>query len=266
MEQSQSTIKKVYDEYRPEYPKEVITVILQMCGILPNQNTCVADIGSGTGKLTKLLLDKGFKVFGVEPNEDMRSVAEHKLAGYSNFNSINATAEDTGLDNSNISLITSAQSFHYFDREKAKEEFKRILVPNGKVALLWNSRSRESDFVNEYERIIYTLHSKDITPSYAQDKMQDSTFQSFFSRYDKTTMPTQQVLDYEGLWGRTLSNNHTPKPDELNYAKLQKLIMQLFERYQVDGKVVFPYTTRIIVGEIERTIPSLNLNSQIETR
>ena len=131
---------KKYERYRPQYPEEALTEILRQSGIIPYTNQKVADIGSGTGKFTKLLLDRGFEVYAVEPNNEMRAIAEKKFIDNEHFNSISATSEDTTLEDRSISLITVAQAFHYFDIENTKKEFLRILKPGGKVALLWNFR------------------------------------------------------------------------------------------------------------------------------
>ncbi len=98
-------------------------------------------------------------------------------------------AENTNLENNSISLITVAQAFHYFDLEKAKNEFKRILKIDGKVVLLWNFRLRESKFIQEYEEIIYSLHSSKIKPTHAQDNMTDEIFKAFFTNYEIINLP-----------------------------------------------------------------------------
>lgn len=241
---------KKYELYRPTYPEDVLLKILDKCKIVPSIKIKVADIGSGTGKFTQLLLADGFTVYAVEPNEQMRTIAENKFKNYSNFNSINKMAENTNLENNSISLITVAQAFHYFDLEKVKNEFKRILKKDGKVVLLWNFRLRESKFIQEYEEIIYNLHSSKIKPTHAQDNMTDEIFKAFFTNYEIINLPNSQEFDFNGLWGRTLSNNHMPKEDEPEYTKLYNSIKKLFNKYNQNGKVIFEYRTQIVIGDI----------------
>ncbi len=100
----------------------------------------VADIGSGTGIFTELLLLKGCFVTGVEPNAPMRQAAEQKLGGYDRFYSLEGSAEQTGLADHSIDLITVAQAFHWMDPAPTKKEFNRILKPGGRIALIWNLR------------------------------------------------------------------------------------------------------------------------------
>src|SRR5260370_37277837 len=95
------------------------------------RKSVIADLGSGTGILSELFLKHGHRVFGVEPNREMRSAGERLLAKYPEFSSIDATAEATTLVNASIDFITAGQAFHWFDREKARPEFARILKPGG---------------------------------------------------------------------------------------------------------------------------------------
>lgn len=238
-----------YELYRPTYTEESILTILDLCNVKPSNKIKIADIGSGTGKFTKLLLDKGFTVYAVEPNEQMRIIAESKFENYDNFNSINTIAEDTNLEDNSISIITVAQAFHYFDLEKVRKEFVRILKSDGKVALLWNFRLRESKFIREYENIIYNLHSNKVKPTHAQDNMTDEVFKKFFVNYKMINISNSQEFDFDSLWGRTLSNNHMPNENEPEYLQLYDDVKKLFNKYQQNDKVLFQYRTQIVVGD-----------------
>src|SRR5579864_3729802 len=125
-----------YVRFRPSYPPETIAVLRDECGL--TADSTVADIASGTGIFTRLLLQNGNRVFGVEPNEKMRRAGEEYLAAYSNFTSIAGTAEATTLPRHSVDLITCAQAAHWFNREKALREFQRILKPAGYLVLIWN--------------------------------------------------------------------------------------------------------------------------------
>ncbi|HEY5741662.1 MAG TPA: class I SAM-dependent methyltransferase, partial [Terrimicrobiaceae bacterium] len=116
-----------YVRHRPDYPKQIVELLENECS-LP-AGSVIADIGSGTGIFSKLLLDNAYTVFGVEPNREMRQEAERWLADYLNFRSVSAAAESTGLQERSIDGITVATAFHWFDHEKAKIEFRRILKP-----------------------------------------------------------------------------------------------------------------------------------------
>ena len=119
-------------------PNEYIDYLLSANEL--NENQIVADIGSGTGIFSRQLLESGLHVIGVEPNDDMRKMAEQSLKRYPRFQSIKATAENTTLKKNSVDLVTVAQAFHWFDKEAFKIECQRILKQKANVALVWNSR------------------------------------------------------------------------------------------------------------------------------
>lgn len=80
-----------YIRYRPGYPPEVLGLLRRECGL--TESTVVADIGSGTGNLARLLLDNGNRVIMVEPNDEMRTAGERLLSGYWRLESLAGTAE-----------------------------------------------------------------------------------------------------------------------------------------------------------------------------
>ncbi len=125
-----------YIKYRPRYPQTIIALLQRECHL--TTTAVIADIGSGTGLLTEVFLKNGHRVFGVEPDSEMRAAAEYLLQRYRHFTSISATAEATTLADHSVDVVTAGQAFHWFDREQARREFLRILVPNGYVVLVWN--------------------------------------------------------------------------------------------------------------------------------
>ena len=127
-----------YLKYRPSYPKEAIDYLYDFVGL--RSNSKIADIGSGTGIFSKLLLERGSYVIGVEPNQAMRVADEQMLESNPNFQTISGSAESTGLPDQSVEFIVCAQAFHWFDRLAAQTEFRRILQPGGRVILIWNSR------------------------------------------------------------------------------------------------------------------------------
>ena len=127
-----------YLKYRPVYPKQIISLLEKQCNL--SLKTIIADVGSGTGLLTKLFLENGNFVFGIEPNKNMREAAEELLSSCENFKSIDAAAENTTLTPQSVDLITVGQAFHWFNAEQAKNEFQRILRSPSWVVLVWNQR------------------------------------------------------------------------------------------------------------------------------
>src|SRR5215469_292665 len=84
-----------YVRYRPGYPPEIVPLLENWCGLRPDHS--IADIGSGTGLLSRVFLDFGNRVYGVEPNAEMRAAGEELLSSYAKFTSVAGSAEDPGL-------------------------------------------------------------------------------------------------------------------------------------------------------------------------
>src|SRR5277367_59772 len=112
-----------YVRYRPGYPIEVLQVLKDECGLTPDHG--IADIASGTGIWTRVLLNNGNRVFGVEPNPEMRQAGERLLADFPRFTSVAGTAEGTTLADASVDFVTAAQAAHWFEREHSRREFVR---------------------------------------------------------------------------------------------------------------------------------------------
>jgi len=249
IKQSFSNKVNDYVKYRPTYPSEAIDYLYDTVHI--NRNSTVADIGAGTGKLLKLLIERGTPIIAVEPDEEMRAASKQLLGNEPNFCAVAGSAEKTGLDNHSVDFIVCAQAFHWFDRNVTKVEFKRILREGGKVILIWNTRQTTgTPFLEGLERL---LHNYGI--DYAEVNHKNITEDELRSFYKENTMvksvfKLQQLLEYGGLLGRVLSSSYTPMPDHPNYRLMVQELERLFEHYEENGKVALQYETELYFGEI----------------
>ncbi|TSJ44158.1 class I SAM-dependent methyltransferase [Mucilaginibacter corticis] len=238
-----------YVKYRPGYPGETIDFLAKEAHL--TKQSLIADIGSGTGIFTRLLLDKGYTVYAVEPNEAMRNSAEEQLSGYANFHSVDGAAEDTTLDKKSIDLVVCAQAFHWFDQEKTKAEFKRILKPGGQAALIWNNRQIDIDaFAVAYE-LLLQQQSSDYNEVNHRN-ITDVNFTNFFKggKYKVAKYNNVQVFNEDGLIGRAFSSSYIPPKDTAAGQTFLTELKALFEQYQTDGTVNFVYQTEIYLGKV----------------
>jgi ubiquinone/menaquinone biosynthesis C-methylase UbiE len=238
-----------YVLYRPNYPQEAIDYLYETVGLRPGSE--VADIGAGTGIFSRLLLERGSRVTAVEPNQDMREVAEKALGGEPNFRAVAGSAEATGLPDRSVSFIVCAQSFHWFDRTAAQSEFRRILMAGGKAVLIWNSRlTHGTPFLEEYEKLLQTFGT-DYT-AVNHKNISRETLVSFYKKGEmqEAQFPNRQVFDFAGLRGRLLSSSYCPVPGHPNYEPMMAELRNLFDRNERDGKVFFDYATEIYWGEV----------------
>jgi SAM-dependent methyltransferase len=236
-----------YVSYRPSYPPAVIELLGEVCYLTPA--TAIADIGSGTGLLTELFLQHGNPVFGVEPNQPMREAGAALLAHYPNFRSIAGRAEATTLPPHAVDFVTAGQAFHWFDVDRARAEFNRILKPHGWVVLVWNERCTDnSPFARAYEQLLL---------DYATDyqlvnaKRVDATLlDPFFGRqgYTLATFENSQQFDLAGLQGRLLSSSYIPEEGHPSYKPMLAELERIFRQFAADGTVRIDYQTLVYFG------------------
>ncbi|MDD1515356.1 class I SAM-dependent methyltransferase [Priestia megaterium] len=240
---------EVYAKYRPSYPREYIEYLITEAGL--NQDSIIADIGSGTGILSRQLIEKRFPVIGVEPNDDMRGLAEQSLKLDSRFISIKATAENTTIKDNSLDLVTVAQAFHWFDKEKFKLECQRILKQDAKVALVWNSRDGSSDINKESAEVCqkYCPNFKGFSGGIEETPV---VYQQFFKdgKYDFKNFSNDLQFDFNRFLGRYLSASYSPKKADKEYNPFIAALSNLFEKYSKNGKVVIPNNTRSYLGKV----------------
>jgi len=235
-----------YVRFRPDYPRALVGWLHEQ-GVRPDWT--VADIGAGTGISSKLFLDAGHRVTGVEPNAPMRAAAEQWLGTEGRFRSHDGTAEATGLADGSVDLIIAGQAFHWFDKEKVRTEFTRVLSDRGLVAVFWNTRRLiGTPFLEGYERLLheYGIDYVSVAGRYADDEAMAQWFGHGYR--GMASFPHGQKLDYEALLGRTMSSSYMPKPGHPNHEPLLFALRSLFDATQDGGTIDFDYHTRIFAG------------------
>ena len=237
-----------YIAYRPHYPAAVADFLRAGLGL--NAAAFVADVGSGTGILSELLLKVGCTVFGVEPNAAMRAAAERLLESYPNFKSIVGKAEATTLDDASVDFVTAGQAFHWFDAAGARREFRRILKPRGWTVLVWNMRRVDATpFLREYEQLL-----REFGTDYAQvncEQLSEEQIADFFaSDYGQKVFDNAQVVGYTGLRGRLLSSSYVPLADDARYEPMLAALRRLFDSHQQAGRVTIEYDTKVYYGRL----------------
>ncbi len=238
-----------YVKYQPHYPEKIIDYLNETIHF--NSSFIVADIGAGTGFLTQLFLQNGNKVFGVEPNAAMLLKAEELLNKYENFKSISATAEATTLEDESIDLITAAQAFHWFDKDKTKKEFERIAKQNAYCLLVWNDREMQTDFEKDYEKFLvkYATDYTNVNHTY----LTPEKVALFFSPQKMLTQKfyNEQQFDFDSLKGRLLSSSYISLEQNQKYFSMIEELKTLFDKYQRNNAIRFNYTTNLFLGKMK---------------
>lgn len=236
-----------YDKYRPSYPDSLLEWLYN--------NTCaasVADIGAGTGKFTACLTKKPWNITAVEPNSDMLEKLRQNLPDIS---IIQASAEDTGLPAKSFGLITVAQAFHWFDKERFKPECKRLLKTDGKLAIVWNERgktglSAERDAV--CMKYCGAFHSGHVfTGDSRFDGDGDSFLRNeFFTELEYFSEMYHVPMTKEAFIGDILSRSYALSESDKSFNNFIAELEAVFEKHQKGGLVTAEYKTTCYLGRL----------------
>lgn len=236
-----------YDRYRPSYPATMLDYLESKTEISGAQ---VADIGAGTGIFSKLLLDRGGIVHAVEPNEEMAQAMQKNLGHRDGFHFYLGTAEATGLAGHSVSLITCAQAFHWFDPQKTRKEFDRILKPSGLVALIWNEPVSESPLAQAYDevhRVANEAEFKKVTDGRSNAR---ADLGGFFlnGKFEAKSFENFQELDEQSLVGRFFSSSFAPQVGTPEADVARKSLGEVFKKFEKNGKARLEYRTELFLG------------------
>jgi SAM-dependent methyltransferase len=139
------SIAELYERVRPGYPTEAVG------WFLPTDARVIADVGTGTGKLTDALLAPGREVTAVDPDPGMLAVLSAK---HPEVTTVTGTAEQLPFDDDSFDAVTFGQSWHWVDPPRGSTEVARILRPGGQLGLFWNIRDAREPWVAELADIL----------------------------------------------------------------------------------------------------------------
>ena len=208
----------------------------------------VVDVAAGTGLFTGQLLHRGYHVTAIEPNAAMLAVADAALGQYRKYRSIAASAEATTLADGAIDVITAAQAFHWFDVEAVRREWLRVLKPDGRVVLVWNTRPLTDPLQKALDDLLGEFGGG---KQAVLDRRQDlSQVPAFFdaAAYEQFDLGHSQELDREGLISLALSRSAMPDRGTQEGERAAQSLGQLFAQHERGGKVSVAYRTRAFVG------------------
>ena len=212
-----------YDRYRPSYPDELFATIQSRLELPERPH--VADLGAGTGRASLAMAALGWRVTAIEPGKPMLE----QLRGRASEDglvvaTVQASAEETGLDPASVDLATAGQAFHWFDKERAVAEMARIVRPGRGVALFWNVRDEDaSPFVAAYHGLLEERFGSADTGRYLQagrPSGQDATRRAFeglasFTPLEKIELRHQLTMSAEDFMGMAFTSSYVRAlPDE----------------------------------------------------
>jgi SAM-dependent methyltransferase len=223
-----------YERYRLRYPAEVLDVLKARCGL--SVAHVIADVGAGTGMLAELFLENGNCVIAVEPNSEMRAACERLQGRFASLTVVAAAAEATTVADASVDFVSVGRAWHWFDRERAVMEFRRILQPGGWVVLVTNRRSKDdSAEAKAYEAILIEFGT-DYRELQGEFRVYDDMSPVFAGgAVVRETIRGEQALTLEEFLGQTQSLSVAPLPGDAKYAGMQEALRDFFERFQRNG-------------------------------
>jgi SAM-dependent methyltransferase len=181
-----------YERGRPSYPRDAVDWMLERAGTVAD----VVDVGAGTGKFTASLVARGLGVTAVEPDPAMlaRLATNHPAVI-----SLAGAAEQLPVDDASADLVTFAQSWHWVDVAAASAEAARVLRPGGALALVWNIRDPEVDWVRRLGEVMgsskaeqYDSHEPEVAPPLAIRDYAEFLWENPLSRDELFAMVTSR--------------------------------------------------------------------------
>ena len=227
-------VADVYERARPGYPPEAVAWVADRLELRPGR--IVLDLGAGTGKLTRALLEAGARVIAVEPGDAMRAELERAAPG---AEAVRGSAEDIPLPSASVDAIAIGQAFHWFRHDVAIPELHRVLRPGGGVALLWNTRDPDAPLHQEIGKLIAPFVPSDRPDS--EEWSRELAESELFGPLEERRFSFVQELDAKQLADRIASVSFVAAAPAAARRDLDDQLRRVARR--LGGRVDFPYLT-----------------------
>jgi SAM-dependent methyltransferase len=188
-----------YERGRPGFPPDAVRAVVEALGIGPGKR--VLDLAAGSGKFTRELVPTGAEITAVEP---VRSMREALAAALPSVRTLDGTAESIPADDASFNAVTAAQAFHWFDGDRALAEIHRVLVPEGRLALVWNVRDERDPLMRGATGILERYRGD--TPSYGSMAWREAFERTtLFTPLEERRFGYVQETDVDGFVARFAS-------------------------------------------------------------
>jgi SAM-dependent methyltransferase len=233
-------VADVYERARPSYPPDTVAWLADRLDLRAGRT--VLDLGAGTGKLTRLLLETGARVLALEPGEEMRAQLTARVPA---AEPVAAGAEAIPLPDVSVDAATAAAAFHWFRLDEALPEIHRVLRPGGGLGLVWNERDPDDPFqrrVTELLRPLTTVGRRRIRDRGWLEAVGSS---GLFGPFEEHTTGFADELDGDGLVERLRTISFVALAGEREREQLETALRRLAD--EAGGVVRFAYRTQSFV-------------------
>ena len=235
---SLGSVAEAYHRGRPDFPLDAAR---WLAGASP---ATVLELGAGTGKLTAPLLELGHDVHATEPDGDMLAVLRRTLPDVPTSQS---AAEEIPLADRSVDVVVAAQSFHWFDHERALPEIARVLRPGGYVAVGWCSRDQRIPWVRKLGQVL----GSPTAPGDESNASEVLVRSELFGFVDEHSFHFWQAVDRESILDLALSRSYVASLDEESRAERLAEVREFYDDYGrgMDG-MQLPYDCRCFRAQV----------------
>ena len=235
-----------YVASRPDYPSVLFDALRDVCAL--RNGARIADVGAGTGLLTRGWLERGYEVVAVEPNPAMREACDRHCRAFARYRSVEGTAEAMPLAAGSVHLVTAAQAFHWFDVDRARVECLRVLEPNGNVALVWNDRDMSDPLHPALDEVFKAFGGEKWSALVAHEDR--SHVRDFFgaAQIRVSTWPHQHSIGADALVALAFSRSYMPDRSTAEGKAAEERLRRVFDRFAANGALNVRYRTVLFLG------------------
>lgn len=236
---------RMYEKFRLPYASELVNDLLARTGNLQ----VIADIGAGTGQLSRMFVNKMERILAIEPDDSMRIVADEVLSEFNKIQVINATGENTTLPDHCVDLILIGNAIHRMQPE-AILEFQRILTPGGWIATIGYGFKDNEIFVQLSSRLSRL-------PAYTNRVQESRQYHNSFDVFKpdtslKLTYSNVIFEEWEYFFGAACAGMEAPESDDPEFYEFKAIQREVFEMFALDSQIKIEYETIATLGKLKK--------------
>ncbi|WP_410771982.1 class I SAM-dependent methyltransferase [Fontibacillus sp. BL9] len=235
-----------YDKYRLPYAAEAAAFAVEFAmKCAGGKGIAVADLGAGTGLLTKHFIGKAETIYAIEPEPEMRNVAVEALGDAPGVKFMDGTAEHSNLPDGSVDLIVAANAYHRFQPERTIAEFARILKPDGVLAFF--SYGEDDNFLRD------TMQVANLKPY--QERLAETRHQTPLGYFFGKSLPAKHLFrqehreNWDEYWGAVASGMESPGGNEDWFSEFREAHLERFRRLAKNGNLTVAYSTEVWIGQ-----------------